>query len=122
MDLPLFFSTRAHILVCTGPRCRQRGAGEVFRETWTILEEKRVAYYAKGGAVRLTESGCQGACDHGPNAIAYYGAPGGRGLTEAWYAGLATASLVAIAEALHRGDPPPDEGRYDPGRGIVGGT
>lgn len=114
VTLPLFFSTRAHVLVCTGPSCSRRGARELFARTWDEMERRRLAYHRAGGTVRLTESGCQGACDHGPNAIAYFGSADG-GLSEAWYAGLDDDALLRIVEALHHGETPPAGGRYDPG-------
>lgn len=113
MDLPLFFETRAHVLACTGPTCAQRGGRAVFEATWDAMETRGLAYYTTGGSVRLSETGCQGACSHGPNAIAYYGAPDGRGLAEAWYAGMTQERLLALVEALHAGRPLPTEGRYD---------
>ena len=116
MDRPLFFATRAHVLACTGPSCALRGGREVFEATWHAMERRRLAYYPGRGTVRLTETGCQGACQHGPNAIAYYSAPDGRGLAEAWYAGMTEAHLVDLVEALHGGRPLPGMGRYDPGR------
>ncbi|HJL19935.1 MAG TPA: (2Fe-2S) ferredoxin domain-containing protein [Sandaracinaceae bacterium LLY-WYZ-13_1] len=117
MRLPTFFSTRAHVLACTGPRCRRRGGVEVFERTWEAMEARRLAYYARGGTVRLTETGCQGACQHGPNAIAYY-ATGAGTLAEAWYAGTTTERLLALVEALHGDRPLPTRGRYDPGRPL----
>ena len=113
MTEPLFFSTRAHVLVCTGPRCAQRGARALFRDAWQEGEATGRAYYVEGGTVRLTESGCQGACDHGPNAIAYYGAPSGAGLAEAWFHGLDRARLLELVTALHEGRALPPKGRYD---------
>lgn len=120
MDRPPFFATRAHVLACTGPSCAERGGRAVFEATWAAMEARRLAYYA-GGSVRLTETGCQGACNHGPNAIAYHAAPGG-GLAEAWYAGMTRERLIGLVEALDRGDALPEEGRYDPGRRRDGGA
>jgi (2Fe-2S) ferredoxin len=79
------------------------------------LERRRVAYYKDGGTVRLTESGCLGACSHGPTVVAYYGGPGGA-LEEAWYVGMDTRRVVALAEALHRGEAPPETRRFGPPR------
>lgn len=110
MSQPLFFRTKAHVLVCTGPSCARRGARPLFERAWSEMEKRRLAYYA-GGDVRLTESGCQGACNHGPNAIAYYGAGGG--IAEAWYHDLDEAELLEVVERLDRGEPPPDHKRYN---------
>ncbi|MGF1466175.1 MAG: (2Fe-2S) ferredoxin domain-containing protein [Sandaracinaceae bacterium] len=111
-ELPTHFPTRAHLLVCTGPRCRERGAGPLFERLWQDLEQRRIAYYRSGGNVRLTSSGCQGGCSFGPNALAYARGEDGR-LREAWYARQDLASLTRLAEALQDGAPLPAHGRYD---------
>lgn len=108
---PLFFQTRAHVLVCTGPNCVRDGAREVFASTWKTLEASKVAYYRDGGTVRLTESGCQGACGHGPNAIVYFVDASGT-MREGYYAGLDAARLVAIATAVHEQRDPGVANRY----------
>lgn len=112
MEGPLFFATKAHLLLCTGPRCSRRGSTKVFEEGWRIIEERRLAYYRTGGTVRLTMSGCLGACDHGPTLACYYGDEQGR-LSEAWYAHTDVAKLVAVAEALDAGEDPPPAERFD---------
>lgn len=112
MESPIFFATRAHVLLCTGPRCSIAGSRGVLADATTELERRRVAYYRDGGTVRLTEAGCLGACAFGPTVAAYYAGPDGQ-LTEAWYVRMDAAKVVALAEALHRGDPPPEEGRFD---------
>ncbi len=112
MDEPIFFSTRAHVLLCTGPRCAMAGSRRVLNEATDALEQRRVAYYRQGGTVRLTEAGCLGACAFGPTVAAYYAQPDGQ-LTEAWYVGMTTDKVVALAEALHDGEPPPEDGRFD---------
>lgn len=116
MDGPIFFETRAHVLLCTGPRCSHAGSRRLLDQTTSELERARVAYYKDGGSVRLTQSGCLGACAYGPTAVAYYAAPGG-GLREAWYVGMDGRRLLRLATALHTGSSPPDEGRFDPTRG-----
>ena len=108
---PLFFETRAHVLVCTSVNCARAGARRVFEATWKALEERKVAYYRDGGTVRLTESGCQGACGHGPNAIVYFVDAGGA-LREGFYAGLDATRLLEIAEAVHAGRDPGPANRY----------
>lgn len=113
MDEPLFFPTRAHLLVCTGPRCSRAGSRRLVDEATVELERRHVAYYKTGGTVRLSEASCLGACAHGPTVVAYFGAPHG-GLAEAWYVGMDTRRVVRLAEALHRGEPAPSENRFGP--------
>jgi (2Fe-2S) ferredoxin len=113
VDGPLFFPARAHLLLCTGPRCARRGSPRVFQEAWQTLERRSLAYYKQGGSVRLTESGCLGCCAHGPTLVAYHGDESGA-LAHAWYVGVDTPSLLRIAQALQDGDPPPEEKRFDP--------
>lgn len=110
--MPTFFPTRAHLLVCTGPDCTQRGARGLFARVTSELEAQRLAYYKSGGSVRLTEAGCLGACAHGPNACAYF-ERGDGALAQAWYAGVDDADLVALARALHDGEEPPEAKRFD---------
>jgi (2Fe-2S) ferredoxin len=86
-----------------------------------MLEARNLAYYKSGGSVRLTESGCQGACEHGPNAIVYFTDATGA-LREAWYAGLVAERLLALAEAVHAFRPLPEDGRYGPPQTSVGST
>lgn len=113
MDGPLFFPARAHLLLCTGPRCSRRGSGRVFEDAWSALEARALAYYKRGGTVRLTASGCLGQCSHGPTLVAYHGDAQGR-LSEAWYVGIDAPALLRIARALHDGEPPPGENRFGP--------
>lgn len=110
---PTLFRTRAHLLLCTGPRCRERGAERLFEEAWAALEAERLAYYCAGGTLRLTESGCLGACAHGPNLTCYHRASDEGPLDEAWYAGVDLRSFLAVARAAHAGERLPDDGRYD---------
>jgi (2Fe-2S) ferredoxin len=109
---PTFFPTRAHVLVCTGPDCTQRGARELHARVTTQLEARKLAYYKAGGSIRLTEAGCLGACAHGPNACAYFDAGDGA-LRQAWYAGVTAEDVVALAAALHAGEEPPGTKRFD---------
>jgi len=111
-DAPIFFATRAHVLLCTGPRCSMAGSRQLLAEATTELERRRVAYYRDGGTVRLTETGCLGACAFGPTVAAYYAGSDGK-ITEAWYVRMDREKVVALAEALHRGESPPEEGRFD---------
>lgn len=109
---PLFFATRAHILVCVGPQCSKRGSRELLARGTAALEKEHVVYYKTGGTVRLTATSCLGACAYGPNVTAYYGDEAGQ-LREAWYAGVDDGRLSRIAKALHEGEEAPTEGRYD---------
>lgn len=109
---PRLFPTHGHVLVCTGPSCGARGARALFAELWAALERERLAYYTSGGRVRLTESGCLGACAHGPN-LAVYRRDAGGALEEAWYAGVDAASARAIAHAVQARTTLPTAGRYD---------
>jgi len=109
--LPLFFETRAHLLVCTGPTCRRAGSVALFANATADLEARRLAYYASGGSLRFTESGCLGACATGPTVAAYY-ADGGT-LAQAWYTGMDREKLLALAQALHDGATLPIDGRFD---------
>jgi len=118
---PLFFETRAHLMVCTGKRCRERGSAALFERLWSAMEREGLAYYARGGAVRLTESGCLGACSHGPNATCYFAASyfaasddaGRPKLDQAWYADMDGPRLLELARALNDGAELPARGRYD---------
>ena len=109
---PLFFATRAHILVCVGPQCGKRGSRELLTRATSELEKAHVVYYKSGGTVRLTATSCLGACAHGPNVTAYYGDDAGQ-LHEAWYAGVDDTRLCTLARALHEGEEAPTAGRYD---------
>jgi (2Fe-2S) ferredoxin len=113
MDEPLFFPTRAHVLVCTGPRCSRAGSRSVVASATAELERRRLAYYKTGGSVRLSEASCLGACAHGPTVVAYHGESSGT-LAEVWYVGMDSARVVELAEALHHGGPPPSTNRFGP--------
>ena len=110
---PLFFATRAHVLLCTGPRCSRRGSARVLETAWRELEGRALAYYKSGGSIRLTEAGCLGQCSHGPTLVAYHGDEQGR-LREAWYVGVDAPQVISIAEALHDGSALPERGRFGP--------
>ena len=108
---PSFFQTRAHLLVCTSKQCALKGSVILFQTLWQILERERLAYYA-GGGLRLTESGCLGACQFGPNATCYRKLESEH-LEEAWYYGLDYQKILNVARALNAGDNLPLEHRYD---------
>ena len=115
-DAPLFYPTRAHLLLCTGPRCARAGSTEVFRDAWQTLERRSLAYYKRGGSIRLTEAGCLGQCSHGPTLAVYHASEGGpderASLSEAWYVGVDARTVVEVAEAAHLGAPLPSRGRF----------
>lgn len=108
---PAFFGTRAHVLICTGPDCAARGSRVLFEATWTALEREKLMYYSAGGNLRLTQSGCLGACQFGPILACYFRRDDE--LREAWYAGLDYPRTISLARALHAGLEPPRDGRYD---------
>lgn len=112
MPLPPYFPTRAHLLLCTAPRCARAGSRELFDEAWQALEARRLAYYAGGGSVRLTESGCLGACDHGPTLACY--ARSSEGLVESWYDHVDLPLVMDVAERAHRAEALPSERRFGP--------
>ncbi|PTA67064.1 (2Fe-2S) ferredoxin domain-containing protein [Deinococcus arcticus] len=115
---PKFFATRAHLLVCQGPNCQARGSGLLQRALWNHLEQSALAYYKKGGSLRLTESGCLGACSYGPALCVYRAQPGGNGaLEQAWYAAVDFPLARRIAQAAHEEGPLPGDHRYGPHEG-----
>jgi (2Fe-2S) ferredoxin len=110
-ELPPFVPTRAHLLVCTGPSCRRVGSAQLFAGVWQDFEAQKLAYYTRGGSLRLTESGCLGACARGPN-VAVYHDEGGH-LAQAWYIRMDRPAVVRLARALHEGAPLPTQNRFD---------
>jgi (2Fe-2S) ferredoxin len=110
---PLYFSTRGHLLVCQGQSCQTRGSALLHRALWNALERESLAYYKKGGSVRLTESGCLGACSYGPTLCAYRTRPEG-GLEEGWYAATDLPQALNVARAIHAGEALPEGGKYGP--------
>ncbi len=115
MDLPPYFPTRGHLLLCTGPRCARVQSARLFRDASDALERRGLSYYKEGGSVRLSEAGCLGACGHGPTLACYRGLspdPGVR-LEQAWYAAADLALVLRVAASIHDGTPLPPEHRYD---------
>ena len=98
-----------------GPRCSRAGSPRLFREGTDQLERRRLAYYKDGGTVRLTESGCLGACSSGPTMACYRGVPkGAQGqLEQAWYCGADLPLLLRVAESIQTEAPLPEDRRYD---------
>ena len=88
-------ATTPHLLVCIGPNCTARGAGEMFSKVWSALEHEQLAYYKTGGTVRCSASGCLGACAEGPTVASYprTGEP-------QWWVGMTADATVALAAEL----------------------
>lgn len=84
----------------------------LLRTLWNGLERERLAYHTSGGSLRLTASGCLGACQFGPNLTCYRKRDDGL-LEEAWYAGMDSSRCMEVARALHAGLELPPQGRYD---------
>lgn len=111
MSGPKYFPTRGHLLVCQGQSCQQRNSVLLHKALWNWLEREGLAYYKKGGSMRLTTSGCLGACQYGPTLCVYREREGA--LEQAWYAAADFPLARAIAEAVHTGAVLPQQGRYD---------
>ena len=110
MNKPKFFDTKAHIMICVSRDCSQRGSRMLYQAVWNALEREGLAYYKTGGSLRLTESGCLGACQYGPNLTCYFKQDGE--LHQAWYARQDFAQVLKIARALHGDEALPEHGCY----------
>lgn len=100
--------TSAHVLICVGPRCTERGARTIYQEVWAAFEKERLAYYQSGGSVRLSEAGCLGACEFGPTVACYSSTglrneTGGELLTQTWRVDMTTDRIVDLARSIHDG-------------------
>jgi (2Fe-2S) ferredoxin len=111
LSKPTFFATQAHIQICTSSHCATRGAKPLFQAVWKGLVTEKLAYYTKGGNLRLTQSGCLGACDFGPTLACYFRRE--QQLDQAWYFGMDYPRTMQLARALHGGLELPSEGRFD---------
>ena len=109
---PKFFPTNGHILVCQNSSCQNRGSALLYKALWNHLEREGLAYYKGGGTVRLTESGCLGACSYGPTLCVYRQTA--QGLEEGWYAAADFAVAKAVAQAVQDGTELPAAHRYGP--------
>lgn len=109
-----YFPTHGHLLVCQGTNCQQRGSGLLLRALSNHLERESLAYYKRGGSVRLTESGCLGACSSGPVLCVYRERAGGSALEQGWYAAVDLPLARAVAQAVQDQTELPAEGRYGP--------
>jgi len=115
---PKYFKTSGHLLVCQGPNCQARGSALLHKALWNHLERAALAYYKTGGTLRLTESGCLGACSYGP-ALCVYRQQNGE-LEEGWYAAVDFPLAVKVAQAVHDGDQLPEDHKYGPEGGAAG--
>ena len=109
---PIHFRTNGHMLVCQGPNCQARGSTLLYQALWNHLERQKLAYYKSGGSVRLTESGCLGACSFGPTLCVYRQREDG--LEEGWYAAVDFPLAAKIAQAVQHRDALPPESKYGP--------
>ena len=111
---PPYFRTSAHLLVCQHANCRARGSDLLYKAVWQALDTRRLAYFKTGGSVRLTESGCLGACTSGPVMCVYRQRAGQPQLEEAWYAAADFPLVMAVAQAAHDGAALPEDRKYGP--------
>ncbi|GAA5501240.1 hypothetical protein Dxin01_00972 [Deinococcus xinjiangensis] len=109
---PKFYPTSGHILICQNNNCQGRGSALLYKALWNHLEREGLAYYKKGGKVRLTESGCLGACSYGPTLCVYRQTP--QGLEEGWYAAVDFPVAKAVAQAVQDGSELPEAHKYGP--------
>jgi (2Fe-2S) ferredoxin len=109
---PPYFRTSAHLLVCQHANCKARGSDLLHRAVWNALDTSRLAYFKTGGSVRLTESGCLGACTSGPVMCVYRERAGQ--LEEAWYAAVDVPLAMKVARAAHEGTELPTDRKYGP--------
>lgn len=111
MSGPKYFKTNGHLLLCQASTCQRLGADLLYRALWQYLEREHLAYYKAGGAVRLTSSGCLGACQYGPALLCYR--QRGALLEQAWYAAADMPLARRVAQAVQSGEALPTEQRYD---------
>ena len=109
---PTHFKTSGHLLVCQHTNCRARGSDLLYRSLWNALDAQRLAYFKTGGSLRLTESGCLGACSAGPVLCVYRQRAGG--LEEGWYAATDFPLALKVARAVHEGAELPEDRKYGP--------
>ncbi len=106
------FSTAGHILVCKSQNCQVRGSDLLYQALWNHLERESLAYYKKGGNLRLTESGCLGACSFGPTLCVYR--ERNKQLEEGWYASVDFPLAKKIMVAVHNYEDLPTAHKYGP--------
>jgi (2Fe-2S) ferredoxin len=75
----------------------------MFQEVWDALDREKIAYYRTGGSVRLTETGCLGACDLGPTIACYLANsdPASNVLTQTWRVNMTAEKIVGLARSVH---------------------
>jgi (2Fe-2S) ferredoxin len=100
--------TCAHVLVCVDGRCAVRGSQELHRALWQAMDDERLAYYRTGGSVRMTSSGCLGACDDGPT-VAIYASDTTGGIPPKWYGSMTLAETLDVVRTLNSAQ---DQGGY----------
>ena len=94
----------------TGVGLRCHRSTRLFETAWSELEARGLAYFKTGGSIRLTESGCLGACEHGPTLACY--STSAEDLVESWYDHVDLPLLLEIAERAHRGEALPEDRRF----------
>ena len=107
-----YFKTSGHLLLCQHQNCQARGADVLLPALTRALETQRLAYYTTGGSVRLTPTGCLGACQCGPVLTCYRERRGQ--WEEAWYEAVDLPLALRVARAVHDGEDLPGERRYGP--------
>ncbi|MFC4455869.1 NAD(P)H-dependent oxidoreductase subunit E [Deinococcus sonorensis] len=109
---PVHFRTHGHLLLCQHVNCEARGARLLYSALWNALDRERLAYFKSGGTVRLTASGCLGACSFGPVLCVYRERAGQ--LEEGWYAAADLPLALQVARATHEQTALPDDRKYGP--------
>jgi (2Fe-2S) ferredoxin len=74
----------------------------MFQEVWDALDREKLAYYRTGGSVRLTETGCLGACDLGPTIACYTANPQDARLDQQWRVNMTAEKIVELARSVHQ--------------------
>ena len=83
----------AHVLVCKGGDCKNRGAKAVRGALKNELRAEGIK-----GDIRVDSVGCLGLCKHGPNLVVY---PGGT-----WYLGVVEQDVPEVVHGhLKNGEP-----------------
>jgi len=92
----------AHVVVCHGTSCTDRGQGMPARELRDALFQAGLQ-----GTVRVTKATCLNLCSRSPNCVVYgLGAVPGAPAGGAWYAGLTPSKVRRIVDEHLRGGQP----------------